>query len=585
VSRRELGQWQTPAELAHAALAIVSGLGVSPETVVEPTCGEGAFLAAAAQAFARARLVGYEIDRGFARAARARVSSSRSRVVVADFFDVDWDRELSAMREPILVTGNPPWVTSATLGVLGSDNLPDKSNFKGLTGFEALTGKSNFDISEWMILRLLQALRSRRSTLAVLCKSSVARRVVEFTAARGWSVRAGGLWRVDAMRHFGAAVDAVLFVCETGPSDRAGSRWPVHASLDAARPASTMAVVDGALVADVERYARTTFLAGDSDPEWRSGVKHDCARVMELTGRRGRWQNGLGERVAIEERMVFPLLKGSDVANGRDEPSRAVILPQRALGQETASLRRRAPKAWAYLSSHRDLLRSRKSAVYKGQADFAVFGVGPYCFAPWKVAISGLYKRCTFTLVGPRGPRPTLLDDTCYFLPFESGRAARRAWRGLQSAIAADFIQARVFWDAKRPISKAVLQKLDLRGLLDALDSPGGRASRRAGPCADRDSTRDPPRCILTRVLSERARKLLAEAASLPTEERAELASELYRSIVDDDTQVDAETARRIEDAIGVRSDRPATLPPADGSTGSSPPALVSSRLPGPRRA
>jgi len=39
------------------------------------------------------------------------------------------------------------------LGIWNSDNLPPKSNFQKRRGFEAVTGKSKFDISEWMLLQ------------------------------------------------------------------------------------------------------------------------------------------------------------------------------------------------------------------------------------------------------------------------------------------------------------------------------------------------------------------------------------------------------------------------------------------------
>jgi len=163
-----------------------------------------------------------------------------------------------------------------------------------------------------------------------------------------------------------------------------------------------------------------------------------------------------------------------------------VIVPQRALGEDTAPLRRAAPRAFRYLSRHRALLEGRKSSIYAGQPPFAIFGVGPYSFAPWKVAISGLYKRSAFTLIGPHEGRPVVLDDTCYFLAFPDARAAKRAAAALGSALARDFLQARVFWDNKRPITKAILQALDLAALeraLRARDAPRGAptapASRR----------------------------------------------------------------------------------------------------------
>jgi hypothetical protein len=479
-ARVEYGDWQTPIELSSAVLACVARLGApAPSVVLEPTCGVGSFLVAAARKHRRARLLGYEINEAHAAEARARLPSSRARITVADFFATSWDREIAAMPGHVLVVGNPPWVTNAAQGALNSRNLPEKTNFKGHAGFDAMTGKSNFDVSEWMILRLLGAMRARRSTFALLCKTTVARRVIELAAERRWNLRPGGLWRIDAMRHFRASVDAVLFLCETGRAERQDGRWALHDSLEATSPTATMEVVDGVLVPDVDGSARTAHLVGNSEPEWRSGLKHDCARVMELSRSGASWRNGLGERVSIEPEWVFPLLKSSDVANGRSrttkrgEPvaSRAVIVTQRKIGDDTASLEREAPRLWVYLSAHRAPLEARKSVIYRGQPDFAMFGVGPYSFAPWKVAVSGLYKSCAFMLVPPREGRPVMLDDTCYFLPFESEASARRAHDALTSTLAADFLASRVFLDGKRPIRKAILQQLDLRRLETARTS------------------------------------------------------------------------------------------------------------------
>lgn len=474
-ARIERGDWQTPGALARAVMAHVQEHvmgGRPPRTVIEPTCGEGAFLVAAAERFPKARLLGYEIDAKYTRAARAALSGrgERARVVTKDFFATDWARELEGVEGPVLVVGNPPWVTTAQLSAIGRTNWPDRSRGRGLQGLDAITGKSNFDVSEWMIERMLEVLQGRDATVAMLCKSAVARRLVETIAARQMAVSAGGLWRIDASEHFDASVAAVLFVARTrrGAARPAGA-WPVHPSLDAARPDASLGVVDGVLVADEERFARTLHLAGSSVPEWRSGVKHDCARVMELSrSERGAWINGLGERVDVESDLVHPLLKSSDVANERAAPARAMIVPQRALGEDTRALRARAPRAWRYLSRHRALLDARKSSIYAGQPPFAIFGVGAYSFAPWKVAVSGLYKRSTFTLVGPHEGRAVLLDDTCYFLAFDDEAPARRALAALRSDAARDFLGARVFWDAKRPITKGILQSLDWRAIAPA---------------------------------------------------------------------------------------------------------------------
>ncbi|HVU02150.1 MAG TPA: hypothetical protein VHE30_10370 [Polyangiaceae bacterium] len=464
-ARAEFGDFQTPRPLAEAALGV---LRRAPRAIVEPTCGEGAFLHAAAARFPGALLRGWEVKPEYAARARRALPRGRSRVRVGDFFAVDWERELAALPEPLAVVGNPPWVTNSGLSVLRSENLPPKTNWRRLSGIDALTGKSNFDLGEWILLRLLAALVGRRAELAVLCKAAVARAVLTVAGEANWPIASGALHRIDAGKLFGASVAAVLLHVELGERGASRVEFPVHERLGDRTCARTLSFQGGVLVADSERFARTAHLAGRASPEWRSGMKHDAAAVMELT-RVGRTvRNAAGEILRLEPAHLFPLLKSSDVANGRTETSRLVIVPQRKLGEDTTLLARRAPRLHAYLLRHADALAARRSAIYRGRPPFSVFGIGEYSFAPWKVAISGLYKRLAFALVGPVGGRPVLFDDTCYFLPFQEEAAARRVHRALSSELARDYFEARVFWDEKRPIDKALLQSLDLERLQEA---------------------------------------------------------------------------------------------------------------------
>ncbi|HEX5100751.1 MAG TPA: hypothetical protein VFV94_14675, partial [Polyangiaceae bacterium] len=198
---------------------------------------------------------------------------------------------------------------------------------------------------------------------------------------------------------------------------------------------------------------------------WRSGVKHDLARVMELTRSERGLENGLGERVEVEAAHVYPLLKSSDLANERGAVERYLLVTQTTLGADTTALEASAPRAWQYLARHRAAFDARKSRIYRGQPPFAMFGIGPYSFAPYKVAISGLHKVLRFRVVGPRDGRPVLLDDTSYFLPCDDEATARRRAELLGSELAREFFEARVFWDDKRPVSKALLGSLSLEAL------------------------------------------------------------------------------------------------------------------------
>ena len=174
-------------------------------------------------------------------------------VLQASFFDVDWNDILRDLPEPILVVGNPPWVTNSTLGSLGSSNLPKKSNFQNFNGLEALTGNSNFDISEWMLIKLLEMLAGRRATMAMLCKTAVARKVLVHAWKNDISLTSSEIHPIDAAATFGAAVDACLLVCSLSPASH-NRDCRVYRRLGDTNSTATIGYHDGHLVADVPGF-------------------------------------------------------------------------------------------------------------------------------------------------------------------------------------------------------------------------------------------------------------------------------------------------------------------------------------------
>ncbi len=400
----QYGDFQTPPELAQSVCNLLVRQGIAPGAIIEPTCGLGAFLQAAVASFPNVRpIFGLDVNEGYT-ASASEILGNSARVEHGDFFTTRWDDVLSGFKEPWLVLGNPPWVTNSELGLLKSTNLPPKTNVKAHQGLDAITGKANFDISEWMLLKQMEWLKIRSGWIAMLVKTSVARKVLRQAWRSAYPVGRAAIYRIDAMKHFGAAVDACLFILPVN-IDGASLDCDVYDDLLQKKPSTTMGFHDETLVSDVPAYLRYRDLIG-RNPEyvWRSGVKHDCSKVMELKiTPEGEFENGLGERPKLETTMVFPLLKSSDVAKGRCRADRFMIVTQGAIGEDTSRIESVAPRTWKYLLDHAIQLDARGSVIYHGKPRFAVFGVGLYTFAPWKVAISGFYKTVNFMKVGLSG--------------------------------------------------------------------------------------------------------------------------------------------------------------------------------------
>jgi hypothetical protein len=506
---KDLGDFQTPPGLVAAVLRRIGPVGTQWRRVLEPTCGRGHFLAGLLALDPPPREIhGVEVQDRHVRAARALARRAPAGVKVGlthgNLFEVDL-RRVPGWTEtgPLLVVGNPPWVTSAALGVLGSANGPARRNVRKTTGLEAKTGSSNFDLAEAVWLKLLNELEAEPEpvTVALLCKLSVARRVLEHAANEGLAVARAAVVRFDARAWFGAAVEACVLCVTLGPrlpGVRPGvERIPVYADLEAGEPAAVMGFARGRLVADLDTYAPLAFADGTCPLVWRQGLKHDAAAVVELrrVDGNGTLHNKRGEPVDVELEQVYPWLKGTDLARqgDADRPrgqERAVIVTQRKLGDDTRRLARSAPQLWRYLEDHAAAFAARKSSVYRGQPPYAMFGVGPYTFAAWKVGVSGLHPRAVFRCLGPDRGRPVLLDDTCYFVACRSLEQAALLTALANLPAATGLLRALSFPGSKRPVTKALLQRLDLHVLLARADRPALLA--RAGADVARIANREP---------------------------------------------------------------------------------------------
>ncbi len=465
----EFGDFQTPPELARKVVDLARVRGFKPKSIFEPTCGVANLLRAALDTFEIEHALGVEIQADYVARARSKCSA-RVEIWHSDFFELNLKELISKLTPPILIVGNPPWVTSATIGVAGGTNLPRKQNLQGFSGLDAMTGKSNFDISEAILIRLLECVSQTSNMLVMIVKSSVARKILRYAAKHKLGIANWALYGIDAKKEFNAAVDASVFVCQ---GNRAIPNYDcqVFADLESGIPTHIIGFQNGHLIADVKAYTRAQAFIGQNALEWRSGIKHDCAKVMELRQVETGFENGLGERVNLEMDYLYPMLKSSDLGNSRLEPRLWMIVPQKFIGENTNNVQSRAPLTWAYLTRHREALQARQSSIYKNNPEFSIFGVGDYSFSSWKVAISGLYKSLEFQVIAPWNNKQVVFDDTCYFLPCQTEGEALVIHALLCSSEARDALSALVFWDEKRPITKERLNQLEVQTLAVRLKS------------------------------------------------------------------------------------------------------------------
>lgn len=465
--KREYGDYQTPVDFAEKVCIYLRDYRhVNPTAIIEPTCGVGGFLKSSLLFNAR-EYYGIEINSEYCDICRNSINDDKVKIIHSDFFAFS-SKTLIRNKERILVIGNPPWVTNSTLSSLGSDNLPLKANFKGLKGIDAITGASNFDICEYIILQLINEYRNSNTVIAMLCKTSVARSVFKELKRNYINFTVCDILEFDAAKVFGINASACVLFIQLSEKKASSNICNVYDLENPETIKSQFGYTDGQFYSKLD--GETENFDGHCCFEWRQGVKHDCSKVMELTMRNGTLQNGQKETVQIEEDIVFPLIKSSMFKSPIIHSfSKYVIVTQKKAREETRYIAHELPKTWKYLSDHMELFERRKSSIYHGAPPFSMFGVGDYSYSRYKVGVSGFYKQPLFSILYSDDKKPVMTDDTSYFICFDSYDMAYVAMLLLNSEKVQGFLTSIAFADAKRPYTKKVLERIDFDKIAESL--------------------------------------------------------------------------------------------------------------------
>lgn len=457
--KKEYGDYQTPPEFCKRVCEYIkrSGFVCAPKVILEPTCGIGNFISAASTVFDCGNVYGIEINEQYA--IEARKVMPNANIIIGNIFD--FSTQQICQEEDILIIGNPPWATNSNL----SDNLPQKINFKGLRGIDALTGSSNFDICEYIILQLIDEYKDTDSTICMLCKTLVARNIILEMSRNEVAYQKVEMLHFNSNKVFGISAAACVLVIKLSSQVVCGGKVVCEVkNFDTDELIDTLVASDGSIrTSDIK-----INLEGRCQLIWRQGVKHDCSKVMELDLIGTELTNKHKEYVHIEDILVFPLVKSSHFKKPiMHEFSKYVIVTQKKSKQDTSYIQDELPLTWKYLTDHIDSFNNRKSIIYRNSPSFSMFGIGDYSFAPYKVGLSGFYKKPLFSLLYSK--KPVMTDDTAYFLSFDNYDTAYCMMLLLNSAIVQEFLLSIAFLDNKRPYTVKLLSRLDLHKCIDEI--------------------------------------------------------------------------------------------------------------------
>ncbi len=143
---------------------------------------------------------------------------------------------------------------------------------------------------------------------------------------------------------------------------------------------------------------------------------------------------------------------------------------RRRSGIDEQVLRTRYPCAYAYLAGFRRLLESRAAyRRYQARGPFyAMYDVGPYTLAPYKVVWRRMDWQIRAAVVGPQdhpllGRRPVVPQETCVLVPARSAEEAHYLCALLNSAVVGFLAQAHGVQGGKGFASPGVLEYLNVR--------------------------------------------------------------------------------------------------------------------------
>ncbi len=127
----------------------------------------------------------------------------------------------------------------------------------------------------------------------------------------------------------------------------------------------------------------------------------------------------------IEKELLYPLLRGRDIARWNAAPSLHILMvqdPQKRVGYSEEWLQDMAPLTFAWLKQFKKELLERKSSVVPKDPFYSMYGIGETTFIPFKVVWSEIAHTLNAAVISSvmdkyLDERVTVPDHTAVFIP------------------------------------------------------------------------------------------------------------------------------------------------------------------------
>lgn len=452
-------------------------------SVFDPTMGEGtlleAFVAAAAEnglspaSLPVCNLFGVEIKPALRDAFLERMKSRYGLTLPAENFRAGDFLFLEALPVCDCLFGNPPWITYAALPDDYKNLCRKKFLDYGLVASRrnVLLGNSRVDLAALIVRKALSENLAPGGEAVFFLPLSLffndgANAAFRSPPAAFPQVRVERIFDLagtDAFPQVATRCGAVgfrrdekqLFPVEfLRRRDGGWRRFSAGPSLDSSAPWGVFPVDDISAVCGMEssRFLGPAYepvlVPRESAP--RQGVNTSGANDLfffdkafpHRPGFLG-LSNASGNEAVLPEAFVFPCLRPENFSETEFLPRRWVLLPYGETGKPLTSQElENHPELRAYLFKNQNRLASRKGVLIgswiKRGLPWALLGVGPYCFFPWKIVWEA-YGRSRF--------RPKIFEGRwqanqalqCY-IPFKSREGCEKAFRALNDGRAESYL-------------------------------------------------------------------------------------------------------------------------------------------------